>query len=160
MKKLLILALATFVSACACFDCEDEPVPTTYQTTRNAKMDCDYFDGKTCYRYVYNTVQRPVAQPAPIRYRPCNTYQPAPQPAPCQCAQPATSCGSCNPCAAKISETREPVEVIYKKTTYKTVYEPKTFSQVSYEKAPYSSVSAPEQVEVVDNEQVILQEVK
>lgn len=160
MKKLFIIALAAFVSACACFDCEDEAPATTYQANREAKMDCDYFDGRTCYRYVYKTVQRPVAQPAPIRYRPCGTYQPAPQPVSCGCAQPTVSCNTCSPCQAKISETREPVEVVYKKTTYKTVYEPKTYSQVSYEKAPYSSVSAPEQVEVVDSEQVILNDVK
>ena len=32
----------------------------------------------------------------------------------------------------------EPVEVIYKNTTYRTVYEPKTYSTTDYVKKPYS----------------------
>ena len=70
------------------------------------------------------------------------------------------NCGCNNGCAPKITETREPVEIVYKKTTHKTVYEPKTFSQVSYEKAPYSSAADLENVEVIDNEQVLLTEIK
>ncbi len=34
----------------------------------------------------------------------------------------------------------EPVEVIYKNTTYKTIYEPKTYSSTAYVKKPYSCV--------------------
>ena len=151
MKKLFIVALAAFVSACSCFECEDDGAPvTTYQTARKASMDCDYFDGKTCYRYVYKNIQRPVAQPAVVRQRPCETTQPS-----CGCS----NCG-CNNCGPKISETREPVEVIYKKTTYKTVCDPKTYSQVSYERLPYASASNHESVEVVDNTKVVLDEIK
>lgn len=40
-------------------------------------------------------------------------------------------------CPDEIRETREPVEILYKKTTYKTVYEPKTYTDVTYEKEPY-----------------------
>ena len=40
-------------------------------------------------------------------------------------------------CEGKVSETREPVEIVYKKTTYKTVCDPKTVSQVTYETLPY-----------------------
>ena len=36
------------------------------------------------------------------------------------------------------SHCGEPVEVVYKKTTYRTVYEPKTYEDVSYEKEPYT----------------------
>ena len=32
----------------------------------------------------------------------------------------------------------EPVEVVYKNTTYRTVYEPKTFSSTAYVKRPYT----------------------
>lgn len=32
----------------------------------------------------------------------------------------------------------EPVEVIYRNTTYRTVYEPKTYSSTAYVKKPYS----------------------
>ena len=162
MKKLFVIALSAIVSACACFECEEEAPVTTYRTVAAAPAtDCDYFDGRTCYRYVYRKVERPVAQP--IRYReprPC----PACQPVQVVCAQP--SCGSCNTCGTAnncgttIRETREPVEVVYKKTTYKTVYEPKTYSQVSYEKAPYNSAAQPEQIEVVDDEKILLNEVK
>lgn len=31
----------------------------------------------------------------------------------------------------------EPTEIIYKNTTYKTVYEPKTYKEISYERRPY-----------------------
>ncbi len=157
MKKLLIVALAAAVSACACFECDEEVPVTTYRTVQAAQPNCDYFDGRTCYRYVYRRVHRPVAQP--VRYReprPC----PVCQPAPVVCAQPACNNG-CNGCETTIRETREPVEVVYKKTTYKTVYEPKTYSQVSYEKAPYHDVAAqPETIEVVDDNQVLLNDVK
>jgi len=38
MKKLFIVALAAFVSACSCFECDDNGGPiTTYQNSR--KMD-------------------------------------------------------------------------------------------------------------------------
>lgn len=157
MKKLLIVALVAFVSACACFECEDETPVITYQSSRQERLNCDYFDGRTCYRYTYRTVQRPVAQPVYYREpRPCN---------PCRVAAPTPVCNNkCSSCECnretKISETREPVEVVYKKTTYKTVYEPKTYSEVSYEKAPYSSLANQETVEVVDNNQVVVEETK
>lgn len=151
MKKFLIIALAAVVSACACFDCEDEAPVTTYETTYKQPSNCDYFDGRTCYRYVYKQAPRHVAKPAPVRYRPCGEYRSS-----CRAQSTCGSCNKCNSCAPKISETREPVEVVYKKTTYKTIYEPKTYSQVSYEKAPYSSAASLDEVEVIDNEQVLL----
>lgn len=42
----------------------------------------------------------------------------------------------CNGCAPIVRQTREPVEIVYKKTTYTTVFEPKTTSTVTYEKEP------------------------
>lgn len=157
MKKIIVIALSALVSACACFDCVDENERSvTYQTVSKDKtLDCDYFDGKTCYRYIYKNIERKVAKPA-ARQRPCGALaiQPAPvqQPAPCGCphriepiaqatvvAQPNDNC-----CQDKITETREPVELVYKKVTTKTTYEPKTSSQVSYEKVPYDSNMAPE----------------
>lgn len=193
MKKLFIVALAAFVSACACFDCEDEAPVTTYQSSRQSKMDCDYFDGKTCYRYTYRNAQRPVAQPIVYREQPrCRRtvqqvqYQPRPCPTaecqrviqrPCPTAecpravqrQVSSPCGSSSctrtncGCSAetKVSETREPVEVIYKKTTLKTVYEPRTYSEVSYEKAPYNSLAPQEPVEVVETtDRVVIEDVQ
>lgn len=45
-----------------------------------------------------------------------------------------------SPCPSKVKEVREPVEIVYKKTTYKTTYEPKTTTTVTYEKQPYKQV--------------------
>lgn len=164
MKKLFIVALAAMVSACACFDCEDEAPVTTYQSSRQSRMDCDYFDGRTCYRYTYRNIQRPVAQPVVYREQPrCQRVVQYRQPRPCggECPRviqrPASNCG----CGAKISETREPVEVVYKKTTTKTVYEPRTYSEVSYEKAPYSSLAHQDPAEVIETtDTVTVEEVK
>lgn len=194
MKKFIVIALSALVSACACFDCADENENSiAYQaTSRDKTLDCDYFDGKTCYRYVYKNIQRQVAKPEPVHYRPCGapvvpTAQhtpcgcknraerlapapiPAPIPAPAprvavpapQVAAPAQD----NCCQDKVSETREPYELVYKKVTTRTTYEPKTSSQVSYEKVPYNSatVAKPEPVEVVTpsvTTKTIIEEVK
>lgn len=56
---------------------------------------------------------------------------------------------SASPCPAKLKEVREPVEVVYKKTTYKTTYEPKTTSTVTYEKEPYKEIKNTQTVETV-----------
>lgn len=126
MKKFLIVALAVMVSACACFDCQDD-TPARIRATNDAKLDCDYFDGRTCYRYVYKKPDHPIVRPEPVRYRKCQKARPS-----------CSSCNSCNSCGDKVSEVREPVEVVYKKTTYKTVCDPKTVSQVTYETLPYN----------------------
>lgn len=58
-------------------------------------------------------------------------------PAPVVVAQPApvvVADSGCNGCQPIVRQVREPVEVIYKKTTYTTVFEPKTTSTVTYEK--------------------------
>lgn len=44
-----------------------------------------------------------------------------------------------SPCKGSVKETREPVEIVYKKTTTRTVYEPKVYTDVTYEKEPYSA---------------------
>ena len=48
----------------------------------------------------------------------------------------------CNP---QVKEVREPVEIVYKKTTYKTVYEPRTSTTVTFEKEPYKQEAKEEQ---------------
>lgn len=174
MKKLIVLSAVLALSACACMDSEEEvQEPVVYKTAQPKDMNCDYFDGKTCYRYVRRT--RQVVAPAPVvRYRevarPCPQLQyvqtpvvvaaPAPvavaAPAPVTVAAPCAvaSCATDNCCGPKISETREPVEVTYKKTTYTTVYEPKTSASVSYEKAPYA---AAQNVQVVQPQIQVVQ---
>lgn len=175
MKKLFIVALAALVSACACFDCEDEAPVTTYQSSRQSRMDCDYFDGRTCYRYTYRNIQRPVVQPVVYREQPrCPraAQQVQYQPRPCnnvsecpRAVRRTTSncgCASCG-CAgeAKVSETREPVEIVYKKVTTKTVYEPRTYAEVSYEKTPYNSVVHQAPAEVIQTaDTVTVDEIK
>lgn len=71
----------------------------------------------------------------------------------------------CNP---QVKEVREPVEVVYKKTTYKTVYEPKTTTTITYEKEPYKQEAKEEVVkttttttrEVVTNNQPVTQNIE
>ncbi len=151
MKKLIIVSAVLALSACACFE-SDEPVEETvvYQNVQARPQNCDYFDGTTCYRYVRRVRQAPV-----IRYREPRVAVATVQP----------SCGvvtqsACGGCAPQVRETREPVEVVYKKTTYKTVYEPRTTASVSYEKEPYCKQAncVTGAVEVVGNpeEEIIL----
>lgn len=45
----------------------------------------------------------------------------------------------CNTCSRSYT-VRTPVQVVYKNTTYTTVYEPKTFTKTSYETVPYNCV--------------------
>ena len=128
MKRIFIVTLAMIISACACFNCQDEE-PVRIRTSNEAKLDCDYFDGRTCYRYVYKKPDQPVVKPEPVKYHKCQKVKPV--------CNSCNTCNTCNSCEGKVSETREPVEVVYKKTTYKTVCDPKTVSQVSYETVPY-----------------------
>lgn len=125
------------------------PIPVTIVQPDN----CDYVSGNTCYRYVRSPrmvehsprrVERapryvepePYDEPVRVR-RPRPRPQPAPEPIEYVDNSPVAD-GNPGDCAPKYRTTREPVEVVYKKTTYKTVYEPKTTSSVSYEKEPYS----------------------
>ncbi len=159
MKKFLVLSAVLALSACGCINHEDEVEPTVvYQNVQARPQNCDYFDGTTCYRYVRRVHQQPV-----VRYR--ETVR-AKSSCGCKASQyiaPASvqNCGCGEP---QVRETREPVEVVYKKTTYTTRYEPQTTASVSYERAPYSqvernAVSAPvisrtvaEPVEIVEPE--------
>lgn len=147
MKKLLILSAVFALSACACFN-GDEPAQeaVVYQNVQARPQNCDYYDGKTCYRYVRRVHQAPV-----VRYRePRPVMAPVVAPAvSCPCRTASCGCQSvqyaapaCGGCAPQVSETREPVEVVYKKTTYTTTYQPNTTAAVSYERAPYSQEQA------------------
>ena len=147
MKKFAILSAVLALSACGCMNSNEEAAePVVYQNVQARPQNCDYFDGTTCYRYVRRVHQAPV-----VRYRePRPVVVPAPAAPACGCqtAAPQYVSAPCSSsCAPQVSETREPVEVVYKKTTYTTVFEPKTSSAVSYERAPYSQaevqVSAP-----------------
>ncbi|MBQ9732183.1 MAG: hypothetical protein IJV97_03750 [Alphaproteobacteria bacterium] len=151
MKKFLVLVSVCLVSACACM--EDSTIldekEVVYQNVQVRPQNCDYFDGKTCYRYVRRVRQQPV-----IRYhepvvakKTCNRCNK------CEVASQAPAVNTCgatqvaNSCEEKVRETREPVEVVYKKTTYKTVYEPQTTTSVTYERVPYESYKEEKEVE-------------
>ena len=160
MKKILITLTLLLIPACACFQSDEAPeerVVYTKPAAAPAPENCDYFDGTTCYRYVRR--QRVVAAPTVVRYR-----ESRPVVTCAEYGEPADSS-----CAPKIRETREPVEVVYRKTTYKTVYEPKTYTSVSYEKSPYVAprsesvcatssclASEPEYVELNNEEEILL----
>ena len=81
------------------------------------------------------------AQPAP-RPAPVQTYAPVASNCACKAAPvcnapvcpPAPACG----CAPQEYTVRTPVQVVYQNTTYRTVYEPKTFQSTSYETRPYN----------------------
>ena len=50
---------------------------------------------------------------------------------------------SCNNCSVLTTHTvSQPVEVIYRQTTYQTVYEPKTYEKTTYERKPYDCVKS------------------
>lgn len=69
----------------------------------------NYFDGDECATSAVRPVQQPVYQ--------------------------TTNYGGCQPSEYTV---RTPVEVVYKNTTYRTVYVPQTSQSVSYEKRPYN----------------------
>ncbi len=67
--------------------------------------------------------------------------QPKPRPAvaqPVVAPQPAMQTATTPCCQGSSYTVSEPVEVIYKNVTYKTVYEPKTFSTTTFVKKPYN----------------------
>ncbi len=164
MKKFLVLFLAAVtLSGCACFDSADEPIET-YRTVARAPADCDYFDGRTCYKYTFR--KAPAVEPAPVfRYREPSRCRSCCPPVKIVSQQAACGCNSCgcqqNTCAPTVTETKEPVEVVYKKTTTRTVYEPRTSAEVSYE-----TVSCPgtgcqnSQVRYRNSDAVVIEEVR
>lgn len=65
-----------------------------------------------------------------------------PDPAPAvryQAAPSAVNCGGCQPTEYTV---RTPVKVVYKNTTYRTVYEPRTYQTTSYETRPFNRAEA------------------
>ena len=153
MKKF-ILSLFIFLGACTegaiyqeyNHDCNDHIYsPKNCPITKKVKEQ-----SPTKKVYVYNeqrpkihrvrlVAQRPYMEKTHPIVVPVATVQiqaPEPRPIP----TPAViNNANCNGCAPIIRQTREPVEVIYKKTTYTTVYEPKTTSTVTYEKEPVTN---------------------
>ncbi len=71
---------------------------------------------------------------------PCQEAAPAPQPCN-ECARAQTPVvqapvaqPTCGTCQGEVRTVREPVEVVYRRRTFGTVYEPRYFENVSYER--------------------------
>lgn len=118
LTKMLVLVLAAGLTACAS---DEEPAGRNYRYVGNN-------DG--CGEALIKEKPAPVRQyqPAPVpAARPCGT---------CQAAAPAPRpCGGCQPTEYTV---RTPVKVVYKNTTYHTVYEPRTYETTSFETRPFN----------------------
>lgn len=152
MKKALILPVFVLLSACA----QEGPIYKGY-----ANQGCSYYDdsGNCLSRKAsprVDAAREPlaIAKPRrPVEYRyasyenitsnepivdcipAAQVVQPAPAPLIVQQqVSQVTNTVPCNGCQPTIKEVREPVEITYKKTTYTTVYQPKTYEAVSFEK--------------------------
>lgn len=115
MKKLFVLLGATLsLTACA----------------SDYELDQGYMEEPCPYQKQAQAAQpAPVAQPMPVAQPVYAEYAaPAPQ---MVYAQPVAA----DPCCqGELKTVREPVEVVYKRTTYGTVYEPRHFENVAYER--------------------------
>ena len=176
MKKLLILTATIALSACACFDSSDEeyqhtiapapvaqPAPQPAEQVVIAEQPVEnvrvvrrrvrvYDDGYNSPRRVRRIYYRDSA-PATTYHEEAPVYRTR--------QVKTSSCVDYNSygdseCPAKVRVTKEPVEIVYRKTKYTTVYEPKTFKDVSYESEPYTegysnTVSVSTSTEVEDD---------
>lgn len=113
-----------------------EGEPYYQRTTRRARI----YEPDDSYRIVRRTRRyvEPQEDIAPIIIqRPAPAPQPMPAPRIVEYQNDQKA-----PCKGSVKETREPVEIVYKKTTTRTVYEPKVYTDVSYEKEPYTAANS------------------
>lgn len=97
---------------------------------------------------------QPAEEPCPCE----QAVAPAPVPAPQPCYECARAPQA--PCQGEVRTVREPVEVVYKRTTYGTVYEPRHFENVAYERqsvngAAYSQAVVEQTAAVSEQEYVV-----
>lgn len=112
MKKLVYLsAVAMVAGLTACASNDDG---------RNYR----YAEDESCSDALIKPAPAPAPAPAPV----CNVCQQA----------PVALQQDCGGCPAREYTVRTPVQVVYKNTTYRTVYEPRTFESSSYETRPYN----------------------
>ena len=146
MKKTIILITAAVLSACTCFNPSDEEnaemeMTTAEQTatqTQTARRVVVAEQPDENIRVVRRRVRRvyyrdsvpavayreekPVYRSRRVLERSCDEH---------------VECDD-SPCPAKVRVMREPVEVVYRKTKYTTVYQPKTYKDISYVREPYA----------------------
>ena len=114
MRNLIYLSVVAMVATLtAC---------TTYEEGRNYR----YAEDESCSDALVKPAPAPA--PAPVVATPCNVCQQA----------PVALQQDCGGCPAREYTVRTPVQVVYKNTTYRTVYEPRTFETSSYETRPYN----------------------
>lgn len=82
----------------------------------------------------YQYTGRTGCSDALIKERPAPVVQPAPVAQSCSCPAAMPTCG----CQPHEYTVRTPIKVVYQNTTYRTVYEPRTFTTTSYETRPYT----------------------
>lgn len=114
LTRIMVVAMVAGLAACAS---DDEPAGRNYRYA-GAESNCG------------DALIKEQPAPAPVRpvARPCNTCRAAaPVPAP-------RPCGGCQPSEYTV---RTPVKVVYKNTTYHTVYEPRTYETTSFETRPF-----------------------
>lgn len=70
--------------------------------------------------------------------KPCNRKPVQNQQPVATVAQPVAQQNAQPCCQARAYTVSEPVEIIYKNTTYNTVYEPKTYTTTTFVKRPYT----------------------
>ena len=130
-KQIFALATIMFLSSCYSGPIYRSNTPADY-SSYNCTGRCQ------AKRRAAPKQVRVYEEPKPI-VKPCQVEQPKPVVQPCntcaQAVQPCTNCNTpCNNCTPKVEIVKEPVEIVYKKTTKTIVYEPKTITNVSYEK--------------------------
>ncbi|MCI5634517.1 MAG: hypothetical protein MR350_03560 [Alphaproteobacteria bacterium] len=118
LTKLMVVALVAGLTACA----SDEDTSTRNYRYAGADNGCG------------DALIKEKPAPTPVRQyqpatRPCNT---------CQAAAPIPAQRPCNNCQPTEYTVRTPVKVVYKNTTYHTVYEPRTYETTSFETRPFN----------------------
>lgn len=114
MRNLIYLSVVAMVAA------------LTACATDNGNRNYRYAEDESCSDALIKPAPTPA--PAPVAAAPCNVCQQA----------PVALQQDCGGCPAKEYTVRTPVQVVYKNTTYRTVYEPRTFETSSYETRPYN----------------------
>ncbi len=121
LVKLFALSAVMVVAGCQSYPCQEEecaaqPVQPVQEVRQEPRRVVVYRD----------------EAPAPVYYRQ-------------QARRVNVICDEmvASPCAEQVRVVREPVEVVYKRTQLRTVYEPKTYKDVTYEREPYTGQDCP-----------------
>lgn len=127
-KHIVTLTAIMFLSACYSGPIYRSNTPADY-SSYNCTGRCQAQRRQAPQPVKVYEEPKPIVAPCKVAQpvvRSCNT---------CAQVRPCNNCAApCNNCAPKVEIVKEPVEIVYKKTTKTTVYEPKTITNVAYEK--------------------------